>query len=122
MVEDGTYWHRKWSGEGPNNQTIAARRTVDWQLAGRSTRQRINTECTVGDGGGRVGIRALVLQPHAAVPLPLLAPEVRQVRRAPLRRTDFEQLGHTDNCLVDAPTQELVVNKRWIIQNNAVPA
>ena len=42
------------------------------------------------DDGGRVGIRAPVLQPHAAVPLPPLAPEVRQVRRAPLRRTDFE--------------------------------
>ena len=48
------------------------------------------------DDGGRVGIRALVLQPHAAVPPPL-ALEVRQVRRAPLRRTDFEQFG-TDNC------------------------
>ena len=39
-----------------------------------------------------------MLQPHAAVPLPPLAPEVRQVRRAPLRRTDFERFGHTDNC------------------------
>ena len=38
------------------------------------------------DDGGRVGIRAPVLQPHAAVPLPPLVPEVRQVRRAPLRR------------------------------------
>ena len=43
------------------------------------------------DDCGRVGIRAPVLQPHAAVPLPPLAPEVRQVRRAPLRRTDLEQ-------------------------------
>ena len=47
------------------------------------------------DGGGRVGIRALVLQ-TTRVPPPL-ALEVRQVRRAPLRRTDFEQFG-TDNC------------------------
>ena len=45
------------------------------------------------DDGGRVGMRAPVLQPHAAVPLPPLAPEVRQVRRAPLRRTDFEPFG-----------------------------
>ena len=38
-----------------------------------------------------------MLQPHAAVPLPPLVPEVRQVR-APLRQTDFEQFGYTDNC------------------------
>ena len=50
-----------------------------------------------GDGG-RVGIRALVLQPHEAVPLHPLVPEFRQVRRAPLRRTDFERFGCTDNC------------------------
>ena len=47
---------------------------------------------------GRVGIRAPVLQPHEAVPLPPLAHEFRQVRRAPLRRTDFEQFGYTENC------------------------
>ena len=50
------------------------------------------------DDGGRVGIRAPVLQPHAAVPLPTLVPEVRKVRRAPLLWTDFEQVGYTDNC------------------------
>ena len=55
------------------------------------------TPNTLEDGGGRVGIRAPVLQPHVAVPLPLLALEIRQVRRAPLRRTDFEQFGYTDN-------------------------
>ena len=27
-----------------------------------------------------------------------LVPEFRQVRRAPLRRTDFERFGYTDNC------------------------
>ena len=32
------------------------------------------------DDGGRVGIRAPVLQPHAAIPLPPLVPEFRQVR------------------------------------------
>ena len=31
------------------------------------------------DDGGRVGIRAPVLQPHADVPLPPMVPEVRQV-------------------------------------------
>ena len=50
------------------------------------------------DDSGRVGIRAPVLQPHAALPLPPLAPEVRQVRRAPLRRTAFGQFGYADNC------------------------
>ena len=50
------------------------------------------------DDGGRVGIRAPVLQPHAAIPMPPLLPEFRQVRRAPLRRTDFEQFGYTDKC------------------------
>ena len=56
------------------------------------------TPNTLEDDGSRVGIRAPVLQPHVAVPLLPLAPEVRQVRRAPLRRTDFEQVGHTDKC------------------------
>ena len=46
--------------------------------------------------GVRVGIRASVWQPHAAIPLPPLVPEFRQVRRAPLRRTDFEQFDYTD--------------------------
>ena len=50
------------------------------------------------DDGGRVGIRAPVLQPHAAVPLFPLVLEVRQVRRAPLCRDDFDQFGYTDNC------------------------
>ena len=56
------------------------------------------TPIALEDDGGRVGIRAPVLQPHAAVPLPPLAPEFRQVRRAPLGRTDFERFGYTDNC------------------------
>ena len=50
------------------------------------------------DDGGRVGIGAPVLQPHEAVPPPPLVPEFRQVRRAPLRRTDFERFGYTDHC------------------------
>ena len=50
------------------------------------------------DHGGRVGITAPVLQPHAAVPPPPWVPEFQQVRRAPLRRADFEQFGYTDNC------------------------
>ena len=51
------------------------------------------TPSALEDDGGKVGIRAPVLQPRAPVPLPPLVPEVRQVRRAPSRRTDFEQFG-----------------------------
>ena len=93
---------------------------MDWQLAGRSTRQRM-TPLTLEDDGGRVGIRALVLQPHEAVHWPPLVPEFRHVRRAPLRRTDFEQLA-TQTIALDVPTQEQVVNKQWIIQNSVVLA
>ena len=57
------------------------------------------------DDGGRVGIRAPVSQPHEAVLLPPLVPEFRQVRRAPLRRTDFERFGYTDNCPGCAPAR-----------------
>ena len=73
------------------------------------------------DDGGRVGSRAPVLQPHAAVLLPPSAPEFRHVRRAPLRRPDFEQFDYTDSC-PGCATQELVVNKRLTIHNSAVPA
>ena len=76
---------------------FAARRTMDCQLVGRSTGSEI-TPNALEDDGGRVGIRAPVLQPHAAIPLPPLVPEFRQVRQAPLRWTDFEQFGYTDNC------------------------
>ena len=47
------------------------------------------------DDGGRVGLRAPVLQPHAAAPW---VPEFRQVRRAPLRRPDFEQFWLHPGC------------------------
>ena len=56
------------------------------------------TPNALDDDGDRVGIRAPVLQPHVAIPLPPLVPEFRQVRRAQLRKTDFEQFGFTDNC------------------------
>ena len=58
------------------------------------------------DDGGRVGIRALVLQPHEAVSFPPLIPEFRQVRRALLRRTDFERFGYTNNFLGCANARE----------------
>ena len=34
------------SGESQFNQTVATRPTIEWQLVGRSTRQRIGTKCT----------------------------------------------------------------------------
>ena len=52
---------------------------------------------------------ALVLQPQQGIPLPPMVPEVRQVRRAPLRRADFEQFGNTD-CRPGL--RKVVVNSR----------
>ena len=73
------------------------------------------------EDGGRVRIRAPVSQPHEAVLLPPLAPEVRQVRRAPLRRTDFERFGYTANC-PGCANARAGRKQEWIIQNSAVPA
>ena len=64
------------------------------------------------DWGGRVGIRAPVLQPHAAVPSLPLAPEVRQVRRAPLRRTDFERCLDTQTLAPDVPMRQQAVDEQ----------
>ena len=76
-----------------------------------------STPNALEDDGGRVGIRAPVLQPHAAVPLP------------PFDRCDGRRCAEltlsnldTQTIALDAPTQELVVHKRWTIQNTAVPA
>ena len=69
---------------------------VEWRRPEQSSSEL--TSNALEDDGGRAGTRAPVLQPHAAVPLPPLAPEVRQVRRAPLRQTDFEQIVYKDNC------------------------
>ena len=85
---------------------VVKARTIKWLPPGeRWTGSLLNeaqgselTPNLLEDGGGRVGIRALVLQPHAAVPLPPLVPEFRRVRRGPLRRTDFEQFGYAANC------------------------
>ena len=56
------------------------------------------------DDGGRVGIRAPVLQPHEAG------------AGLTLNGLDAQTIA------LDVPTQEQVVNKRWIIQNSAFPA
>ena len=56
------------------------------------------TPIALEDDGGRVGIRAPVLATTRSSSLPPLVPEFRQVRRAPLRQTDFERFGYTDNC------------------------
>ena len=55
------------------------------------------TQNALEDDDGRVGIRACCNHTRQFL-LPPLAPEVRQVRLAPLRRTDFERFGYTDNC------------------------
>ena len=73
------------------------------------------------DDGGRVGIRAPVSQPHVAVPclhwrLKFDRYDERHCAELTLSGLD------TQTIVSDVPTQEQVVNKRWIIQNNAVPA
>ena len=76
---------------------VVKARTIKWlppgeRWTGSLLDEALGIELTPGaleDDGGRVGNRAPVFQPHVAVPLP----ELRQVRRAPLRRTDFEQFG-----------------------------
>ena len=70
---------------------------MDRQPVERSSQGSELTPNALDDDGDRVGIRAPVLQPHAAIPLPPLVPEFRQVRRAQLRKTDSEQFGYTDN-------------------------
>ena len=99
--------------------TVVKARTIKWFPPGE--RWTVNmldeaqcselTPSALEDDGGRDGIRAPVLQPHAAILLPPLVPEFRQVRRAPLRRTDFEQFGYSDNCPGCANAKQ-VVNKR----------
>ena len=69
LSKEGTCWHRKWSGESPNNQTFAAGRTTGGQLVGRSTGSELAPHA-LEDDGGRVGIRAPVVQPHVTVPHP----------------------------------------------------
>ena len=67
------------------------------------------------DDGGRVGIRTPELQPHAAVPLPPMVPEFHC---AGLTLSS----SATQTNALDVQMQEKVANKRWIIQNSAVPA
>ena len=74
------------------------------------------------DDGGRVGIRALVLQPHAAI-------SSTSVWCPNFGKCDGRHCaGLTLNSLVTQPIaldvqmQEQVVNKRWIIQNTVIPA
>ena len=73
------------------------------------------------DDGGRVGIRAPVLQPHAAVPLPHLCLKFDKCDERRCAELTLSKLD-TQTIALDVPTQEQVVNKRWIIQNSAVPA
>ena len=105
-------WIHDLNKEGPRDRwTDRTRYTLAPEV--ESSRPEQSNDCRQANGGlaacwtkhsavkltPNVRIRAHVLQPHTAVPLPPLAPEVRQVRRAPLRRTDFEQFGYTDKYL-----------------------
>ena len=118
-IEHGVCWHCKRSGEGPNNQTIAARRTMDWQLAGRSTRQRIVTKCT-GRRWRQSWDQSACVATTCAVPLPPVVPEFRLVERQCAEPTS--RSSATQTIALDVPTREQVVNKPWIIRNSVVPA
>ena len=74
------------------------------------------------DDGGRVGIRAPVLQPHARQLLYLhWCLNFDECDERHCAEPSSSSLA-TQTVSMGAPTQELVVNKRLIIQNSAVPA
>ena len=73
------------------------------------------------DDGGRVGIRALVLQPHAAVLLLHWCPNFDECGEHHCAEPTSSSLAAHTTAL-DAQTQEQVANKRWIIQNSVVPS
>ena len=70
------------------------------------------------DDGGRVGIRAPVLQLHAAVLLPPLVPEYREVRHCaePISGSLAAQ-----TIALDVPAQEADVNKLLIMRTLRFP-
>ena len=79
-----------------NNQTIAARRAMNWQLAGRSTRQRIVTKCT-GRRWRQSWDQSACVATTCAVPLPPVVPEFRLVERQCAEPTSRSS-AYTDCC------------------------
>ena len=73
------------------------------------------------DDGGRVGIRAPVLQPHGEFLCLHLCPNFDRCDERRCAELTLSSLA-TQTIALDVPTQEQVVNKRWIVQNSAVPA
>ena len=73
------------------------------------------------DDGSRIGIRAPVLQPHVAVPLP---PLVQHFDKCDGRHCAERILSSLVTQIIaqDVPTPELVENKRLITQNRVAPA
>ena len=89
-----------------------------------SSAVRLGTANGVGEcpNNQTVGIRAPVLQPHAAVPSPPLGP--LNFDRCD-ERHHVEPISNslgTQTVALGVPTQELVVNKRSIVQNSVIPA
>ena len=120
-IEHGTCWHRKWSGEGPNNQTIAARGTMDWQLAGRSTRQRIDTKMHWKMMAVELGSEHLCCnhtKQFLCLHWYLNFDKCHERHGAELTSNSLA----TQTIALDVPTQEQVVNKQWIIQISVVLA
>ena len=116
-TEYSTCWHCQWSGESQSNRT-ATRRTMDWQLVGRVTRQRIATNCT-GRRWRQSWDQSTRVATTRGSPSTSNVPEFRQLAfcTEPISISLAAQ-----TIVVGVPTQELVVNMRFIIQNSTVPA
>ena len=73
------------------------------------------------DDGGRVGIRAPVLQPHAAVPLHPWCLNFDKCDERHCAELTLSSLV-TQTVAQDVQMHEQVVNKRWNVQNSVIPA
>ena len=88
-------------------------RTMDWQLVGRSTRQRIDTQCT-----GRRWRQSRDQSACVATTRGLNFGKCDERRCAKLTLSSLA----TQTIAMDVQMQEQVVNKLWIIHNSVAPA
>ena len=92
---------------------------MELQSVGRSTRAVSWHQMHWKTTAAEFGIRAPVLRGRACPTTTTSA--TRQVRRALLRRNEFERFGYTDSC-PGCAMPELAVSRRLIIPNKAAPA